>query len=132
MIDEQSFRRYAATYGGDLSRWPPELLQAVGATLQRHPEWDAVLQAEWSLDEAMHQDGDAITALADLRARILNIPQQVVLRPAWLTPRRLAPTLLLCSLLGLLVGANDPVRDVVQSRLQSAWIFAPEQIVSLY
>jgi hypothetical protein len=133
MMDEQSFRRYAAIYGGDLSRWPAELLPAVAVTLKQNPAMDRILQDELTVDAGLNAI-DVAPVSAGLRARIMAIPERFPLPSpmVWLSPKRLVPTLLLCSMLGLLVGANDPIQQAMNQRRQSAWIFAPEQTLNIF
>ena len=133
MMDQQSFCRYAAIYGGDLTRWPVELLPAAAQTLKQNPEMEQVLSNALSMDMAL-SDIEIAPVSASLRARILAIPERYPLPSTmvWLSPKRLVPTLLLCSMLGLLIGANDPIQQAINQRTQSAWMFAPEQTLNIF
>ncbi len=133
MMDQQSFRRYAAIYGGDLSRWPVELLPAVAETLKQNPDMEQILQAEFSLDQALAAL-PAPTAPAQLRIRLLNIPQRYTtgFGLSWLRPSHLVPAMVLCSMLGLFICVNDPIQQMQDAHTQSAWIFAPEETTNIF
>ena len=129
MMDINTFKQKTDTYGGDLSRWPKELLNAAVATLK------ADAQAQRILDEALAFDMQ-VAALhvppvsSDLRARILNIPDAMQLSEPlrWLMqPTRLAASVAICGFLGLFVGVNDVKNITFDVADGSAWILAPDQ-----
>lgn len=132
MMDINTFQQKADIYGGDLSRWPKELLPAAAATLKN----DA--HAQSILDEALHLDAQfaALSTMpisSDLRTRILAIPDQFVLpKPVqwFLKPTRLAASIAICSFLGLFIGVNDARNFTFDANDGSAWILAPEQSIA--
>ena len=132
MMDLNTFQEKADIYGGDLSRWPKELLTAAVATLKATPD------AQRLLDDALAFDApfaslDVPPASSDLRARILAIPERTAI-PApiqWLLkPSRLAASVALCSFLGLFAGVNDVNSFSYDAVDGSAWILAPDQSIS--
>lgn len=131
MIDLNTFQRHADTYGGDLSRWPKELLPAAVTTLKTHQDAQAILDDALAFD--MELAAMPVPAIDyALRAKILEIPQQNAMPAAlrWLmTPTRIAAGLALFGLLGLSAGiANGPFPSSEEEE-KAAWIFAPEQSV---
>lgn len=132
MMDLNTFRQKADIYGGDLSRWPKELLSAAAATLKHYPEAQDILEEALAFDKQVAAL-DVPAASSDLRARILAIPDQFVI-PAplqWLLkPSRLAASVALCSFLGLFIGVNDVSSFSYDAEAGSAWILAPDQSVS--
>lgn len=132
MMDMNTFRQNADIYGGDLSRWPKELLAAAAATLKNDPAAQTVLDEALALD-ARFAALAIPPASSDLRAKILAIPDRfTVAAPVeWLLkPSRLAASVAICSFLGLFVGVNDMSPLSYDAEAGSAWILAPDQSVT--
>ena len=127
----------AETYGGDLSRWPREVVSAAAKTLHGDPEAARLLQEALELDNAL-QEGlseTIITASSQLRERLLAIPQDLSLPAplAWLAaPRHFAAGLSLFLVLGIFIGTTDLVQWPDSQIRTTAWILAPDQVMVGY
>lgn len=134
MMDLQNFQKYADSYGGDLSRWPREVITAAAETLRTYPSAQDIIDDALSFDHLMMHELDTMPVAApsaDLRARLLALPDKVFILPKalnWLAvPRYAATGLAFCLMLGILTGATDPLSLTNSDAGKTAWILAPDQ-----
>ncbi len=132
MMDLQTFQHMADTYGGDLSRWPREIVSAAAKTLDADPQAAAYLQQALDTDTLI-ADSLSFTQIspsAQLRQRLLAIADgsRLPASLAWITtPRQLATGLMLFLVLGIFMGATN-MADLPDSTTKTtAWILAPDQ-----
>lgn len=134
MMDMNSFEQNILTYGGDLSRWPREMLTAAAQTLKTHPQAQILLDEAVALDQRLQEAFAAspvITPSAQLRTRLLAVPDKMTLPGplAWLgIPKHLAAGLALFLVLGIFMGSTNTILTPDDSAGTTEWILAPDQI----
>jgi len=106
-LTHERFEALAEAYGGDVSRWPVEVLDAAGLTIGAEPAYArAVLERAGRLDAALDAWRPA-PARASLTDRILAAAPAAVRRwPKWLSPAALGAGLAAACAAGVIAGVQ--------------------------
>lgn len=112
-LTHERFEALAETYGGDVSRWPAEVLEAAALTMTAEPAYTrAVLERAARLDTALDawRPQPASGGLTD---RILAAAPDAVRRrwPKWLSPAALGAGLAAACAAGVVAGVQVQVRS---------------------
>jgi hypothetical protein len=123
-MTEAEFRRLAATYGGDLERWPaPSQAEAV-RLIRGAPHLAAVLETEWAFDcrlRALAPRGtdermEAIVAHVMKRAAQPPFPPPDAANHSRAGWGHMSLALLACALLGFVLGLRSPAHNSVAAK----------------
>lgn len=115
-MTEDEFRRLAATYGGDLARWPTAACGEAAALVRRAPHLEQLLRTELAFDERLRASAPLV-APARVEAAMRAVSGAIVrtASPAVLPAQdrgwqyaRLA--FLGCALLGFVIGMQSPAK----------------------
>jgi len=107
-LTHERFEALAEAYGGDVSRWPAEVLDAAAVTMTAEPAYTrAVLERTGRLDAALDAWRPA-HASASLTERILAAAPAAVRRrwPKWLSPAALGAGLAAACAAGVIAGVQ--------------------------
>ncbi len=118
-MNKQLFTHYASTYGSEISQWPNEVKQVAVDALAVNPQWQSLLEAEVSLDQALDAYQVSSSPLPDLEQAILNstaakidLIDRIL---AWLIPQNsvFRPALVACVplLVGVILGNSLEIED---------------------
>jgi hypothetical protein len=113
---KERFQELAEAYGGDISRWPPELREEASLWAAQEIEFArGVLAREARLDAALHEL-PRVAASADLFERIVGSAPPLKRRPRWrqwLAPAGLGAALAGVAAAGVLLGVQLSGRAAV-------------------